>query len=188
MENNRDGDVETWSYYRTSLKVLSQSVYTHTCVLNVSNEDLLIHVRKQNLCLISLVPISFCTHPSFTAQITRVFTVFASKRESSAFIASKRLDPPGTWILIGALILLGVPSCQSQASRRQSAINSINGRACCQVNQPLEILMWHVPCHKLFHASCFLLTIVDNDFNPIWFHPAMSVSLQLPGHKMSYAL
>ena len=43
--------------------------------------------KRPNLCLNSRVPISLCTHPCLatSAQITRVFTVFASKRRFKWF-------------------------------------------------------------------------------------------------------
>ena len=185
MENNRDGDVETWSYYRTSLEVVSQSVYIRVC--SMFQMKIFSSTSENRICVWSLLSqlVFARIHASLLKSPESSQCLHQKGNQVLSLLLKGWLDPPGTWILIGALILLGVPSCQSQASRRQSAINSINGRTCCHVNQPLEFLMWHVPCLKLFHASCFLLTIVNNYFNPIWFHPAMSVNRQKPATPSS---
>ena len=165
-DDNVTQDLECWTKEMDMMRLDLAIEYLwklcqNACKFYVSNEDLLIIVRKQNLCLISLVPISFCTHPSFTAQITRVFTVLASKRGIKCFHCFKKagLDPPGTWILIGALILLGGPSCQSHASQRnvsQPLTASMGGPTavstkCLKIHHLARPMSWTVPCKLSFN-------------------------------------
>ena len=104
------------------------------------------------------------------------------KGESSAFIASKSL----AWIHLEHESSLERWYCWAVHPARvmQANVTSVShyqhqreGLLPCQPTA-WKFAILHVSCHEPSHASCLLLTIVNNDFNPIWFHPFISVSHQ----------